>query len=401
MDGLRAVAALMVLVLHLAGWTGIAFDRQGASLTADVLSRFAVAVYIFFVISGFLLYRPYAAAALAGRSMPPATTYYWRRFLRIWPAYTLLVLVSLVCFHRDVLGDVPRLLRIVTLQHIYVDGDFPRTATEPWSALSQTWSLGTEVSFYLLLPLLALLLHRVAAARRGPGPVIAAFALAEAISLLWQITLSTSSSAATTPTLIWWIPGYLAFFLAGMALGAVAAHAVDSAAVRLVRRFPWICWGAALVGFAVLASPIAGGHMRAPSAVQAVVENLGYLVVSVGLALPLVLAPDSGPERLLRGPVIAWLGRISYGIFLWHMFVMAVALRIAGLAWGEAGLTGFLILLPLTAGVSVVFAWLSHRLVEEPLRQWNRRRTAPPAADWPAAPPDSGDTSEAAALRAR
>lgn len=93
--------------------------------------------------------------------------------------------------------------------------------------------------------------------------------------------------------------------------------------------------------------------------------------------LPVVLAPDSGPARLLSRPVVTWLGRISYGIFLWHMFVMAVALRVAGLEWGEAGLTGFLVLLPLTAAVSVLLAWLSFRYVEEPLRRWNRRRTAP------------------------
>ncbi|MFJ6441431.1 acyltransferase family protein [Streptomyces sp. NPDC091649] len=404
MDGLRAVAALLVLVLHLAGWTGIAFDREGDSLTADVLSRLAVAVYIFFVISGFLLYRPYAAAALAGRSMPPVGAYYWRRFLRIWPAYTLLVLVTLVCFHREVFTEAPRLLRIATLQHIYVDGDFPHTVTEPWSAFSQTWSLGTEVSFYLLLPLLALLLHRVTAVRRGPGPVIVAFVLAEALSLLWQIALSASSAAHETPTLMWWLPGYLVFFLAGMGLGAVAAHAqgaADSPAVRLVRRSPWICWGVALVGYAVLSSPLAGGHMSPPSPPQAVVENLAYLVVCVGLCLPLVLAPDSGPERLLRRPVIAWLGRISYGIFLWHMFVMAVALRIAGVEWGEAGMSGFLILLPLTAGISVLLAWLSFRLVEEPLRQWNRRRTAPPAGGPPAAERNSGGARPSRFARTR
>ncbi|MFE3369774.1 acyltransferase family protein [Streptomyces sp. NPDC059173] len=381
-DGLRAVAALMVLVLHLAGWTGIAFDPRGAAPAADVLSRLAVAVHVFFVISGFLLYRPYAAAALAGRAAPPVRAYYRSRFLRIWPAYTLLVLVSLVCFHREVLTEAPRLLRILTLQHIYADGDFPHTRAEPWSAFSQTWSLGTEASFYLLLPLLALLLHRATAVRRGPGPVLAAFVLAGVLSLLWQVALSAFAAAHEAPTLMWWLPGYLVFFLAGMALGAVAVHAETaggSPVVRLVRRFPLSCWGVALAGYAVLASPLAGGHMTPPSPAQAVVESLAYLVVSGGLVLPVVLAPDSGPARLLSRPVVTWLGRISYGIFLWHMFVMAVALRVAGLEWGEAGLTGFLVLLPLTAAVSVLLAWLSFRYVEEPLRQWNRRRTAPPA----------------------
>lgn len=378
MDGLRAVAAFMVLVLHLAGWTGVAFEAEGGSLTAELLSRLAVAVYIFFVISGFLLYRPYASAAFAGRAIPAMATYYRRRFLRIWPAYVVLVLVSLICFHRGVLGDVPRLLRILTLQHIYLDGDFPQADGEPWSAFSQTWSLGTEVSFYLILPLVALLLHRVMAARRGSGPVLVALAVTEVISLLWWIGLSTSSYGDEVPTGWWWLPGYLSFFAAGMALGAVSAHGdrgTVGARVLLVRRHPWVCWGVALAGYAILVSPLAGGHMRQPSAAQATVEHLAYLVIAVGLALPLVLAPGSGPARLLSRRTAAWLGRISYGVFLWHMFVMAVALRIAGLQWGEGGVTAFLIALPLTTGVSVLFAWLSHQLIEQPVRRWSRRRS--------------------------
>ncbi|MFD4019048.1 acyltransferase [Streptomyces sp. SH5] len=221
--------------------------------------------------------------------------------------------------------------------------------------------------------------------------MLVAFLLAEVLSLLWQVALSASSAAHATPALMWWLPGYLVFFLAGMALGAVAAHAEGGAGSRVVRlagRHPWSCWGAALAGYAVLSSPLAGGHMSPPSPAQAVVENLAYLVVCVGLCLPLALAPVSGPDRLLRGRVITWLGRISYGIFLWHMFVMAAALRIAGLEWGEAGLPGFLILLPLTAGISVVLAWLSFRLVEEPLRQWYRRRGARSDAGPPGAAPD-------------
>ncbi|MGW0826419.1 acyltransferase family protein [Streptomyces sp. NPDC002845] len=380
LDGLRAVAAAMVLVLHLAGWTGVAFDPDGDSLVAEVLSRFGVAVHIFFVVSGFLLYRSYAAATLDGRPLPAATTYYWRRFLRIVPAYWVLVLATLLSFHREIFGDLPRLLRILTLQHIYVDGDFPHTPADPWSAFSQTWSLGTEASFYLLLPLAALLLHRTAAVRRGPGTVVAVFVCLEVFNLLWWTGLNASSYADGIVARWWWLPGYVAYFAAGMALAAVTVHAergTEHPVVPLVRRRPWVCWAVALAAFAFLVTPLAGGHMRQGTAAQAAVEQLGYLIVSVGLALPLALAPRGGPGRLLSGRTVTWLGRISYGIFLWHMFVMAVALRIAGWDWGEPGVTGFVILLPLTCAVSVLFAWLSHVLVERPLQRRYRRRGRP------------------------
>ncbi|MCF6524510.1 hypothetical protein [Streptomyces sp. JJ36] len=101
-------------------------------------------------------------------------------------------------------------------------------------------------------------------------------------------------------------------------------------------------------------------------------------MISVGLVLPAALAPASGPARLLARPVLARLGRVSYGVFLWHMVVMLRTLRITGSEWGEAGLTGFWIMLPLTGAVSVLFGWLSHALVEDPLRRRHRGRPRGP-----------------------
>src|SRR5216684_333370 len=88
LDGLRAVAAGAVLVTHVGGLTGYVLTGTPASW---VVSRGNIGVPIFFVLSGLLLYRPWAAAALAGPPAVRVTTYLRRRALRILPAYWAVV----------------------------------------------------------------------------------------------------------------------------------------------------------------------------------------------------------------------------------------------------------------------------------------------------------------------
>ena len=81
-DGLRAIAALSVLTFHVAAISG-ALERGFAG---DVLAMLSRGVILFFVISGFLLYRPFVAARAGGRHAPSSTRYARRRILRIVPA---------------------------------------------------------------------------------------------------------------------------------------------------------------------------------------------------------------------------------------------------------------------------------------------------------------------------
>ncbi len=84
-DAIRAIAALSVLVFHAANAAYTAVPDQ--DWLGAVLARFNVGVPIFFVISGFLLYRPFVAARLGGRAAPRVRDYARRRVLRLVPAY--------------------------------------------------------------------------------------------------------------------------------------------------------------------------------------------------------------------------------------------------------------------------------------------------------------------------
>src|SRR5260370_42480308 len=85
LDGLRAAAAVAVVLTHVAFQTGEVVRGAGGAL----LGRLDAGVAVFFALSGFLLYRPYVAARWDGRPPPPVRRYALRRAARILPAYWL------------------------------------------------------------------------------------------------------------------------------------------------------------------------------------------------------------------------------------------------------------------------------------------------------------------------
>ncbi|MFF0739934.1 acyltransferase family protein [Streptomyces sp. NPDC004111] len=373
LDGLRAVAALLVIALHVGIYTGqVASSWLGigeAGPLGPVISRFTVGVPVFFVLSGLLLYRPYANAARDGRQPPSTGRYLWHRVLRILPVYWVVALVSLVWFGRDTLGELWPALRTFLLLHIYAPEPIPL-------GITQTWSLATEVAFYVVLPVLALALHPLL--RRGrAGTVFGVLAVVELLTL-GSLVATHVPSAGAYPLPSLWLPEYAGYFAAGMALAVLAARpdGPPAAVRRLVRR-PWWCWGVALLAYVVVSTPVSGSTLRYPTVAEALVEHLLYLVVAVALIAPLALGSGTGgPARLLAGRVPAWLGRVSYGLFLWHMVVVEGWLRITG---QRAGSAEFWVLFPVTVLLTVALAGLAHYAIERPVSRLRGRHAAPPA----------------------
>src|SRR4051812_27260591 len=132
-DGLRALAALMVLVGHTSFLSGF----NGRGQVGAVLSRFDLGVALFFIISGFLLYRPFVSARMDGRSAPGVLRYGRRRLLRIVPAYWLALTVLAIWpgLGGDVFGHVP--VYYLFLQNLRIE----------WlqGGITTAWSLCVEM----------------------------------------------------------------------------------------------------------------------------------------------------------------------------------------------------------------------------------------------------------------
>ncbi|MGB0099907.1 MAG: acyltransferase family protein, partial [Nocardioides sp.] len=259
------------------------------------------------------------------------------------------------------------------------------------SSLTQMWSLCTEVAFYVLLPLLCWLLTW-RPGRRGHTlhlPTVLGWSAAFfALGVAWQ------AAAAQIPGneghYAQWLPGYLPWFVVGIVFSAVSAsltlhprdHVLDRMGSDLVG-----CWIAATAVFALAATPIAGPRtLLTPEGWEAGPKVVLYAVASGLYLLPLVFGPerDGWVRRQLSGPVLFWLGEISYGIFAIHMIVLNLVFHLLDLDY----FTGrYLAVAALTFAITIPLATASFYLLERPILRFKnaafvaRRETEAPQED--------------------
>jgi peptidoglycan/LPS O-acetylase OafA/YrhL len=362
-DSIRAIAALSVLVTHCAFLAGAnAFAFYG-SYTA----RLDVGVTIFFVISGFLLYRPFVAARIDGRPGPRVRDYARRRTLRIFPAYWLAL---------TVLAIWPGLVGVFSghgwAYYLLLQNYFP---TWIFGGIGATWSLSIELGFYIFLPLLAW-----GALRTLPSGTRSQRVRSEIVMLAILGTGSVVVRGLTTDTR--WnvtLPGNFDWFALGM-LVAVASAALagrpEPASVRLLRRFPSAAWALALVAFWVVSTQLGLSHgLTLPQLTtgQNIGQHLLYGVVAFFFILPAVFAADGGgvTRAVLRNPVLAWLGLVSYGIFLWHQ-PLAVQVWKAG-NYGVLPQARMAYITIGTFVLALACATLSYYLLERPILRFKDR----------------------------
>jgi peptidoglycan/LPS O-acetylase OafA/YrhL len=358
-EGMRACAAMGVVVTHVAFQTG-----HSSGVAGRLFGRFDLAVAVFFALSGFLLWRGHAAAArdLAPR---PATGHYLRsRVVRIMPAYVVAVAVILSLLPDADHASLTVWLANLTLTQIYV----PLTLT---GGLTQMWSLSVEVTFYLALPILALLAGRLPVRVRVP-----AIAALGALSWAWAwVPLHTQ--AGINP--LNWPPAFFSWFAAGMLL-AEWVHSPIGLPHRLARRrMPMAVL--AVLAYLVAASPLAGpAGLAVGSDLQFAVKAAMGAVVAWALVAPLVLDRPDTPHRLLGSTAMVTLGRWSYGLFIWHLAALAMVFPVIG-TFPFTGRMPTVLVLTLIFGFAI--AAVSYGLVESPareaLRRWEKRtQPAPP-----------------------
>jgi len=395
LDGLRATAALLVMVFHVSG--SVAYfveplkrlpgDTRGIWTAAGVLARFGNwGVAIFFVLSGFLLYRPFADAWLAGRPTGSLRSYFSRRLLRIVPAYWVALTVYLFVIRHGAapLGGRGSYWLFYLFAQNYKTGYVDRGG-----GLAVAWTLCIEMSFYIVLPLLALALRSVSptrwtVSRRAWAQVgaIAGVSLATVWLRWWVIQAH--------PLQTFWLPAHFAWF--GLGMIAAVLHAGGRAGVRvpalarLLGTYPELSWlfGIQVFWLTTLITVRPWVQTR---------EELMLIFVGNGISAALLLAPlvfgdqARGPlRRALSGVPMKWLGEVSYGIYLWHTIVLVEVVY-----WVDHRTvpSSFLPRIGLVLVITLVISAASLYLLERPIMtlvQKPRAVRRPPAAAPPSAP---------------
>ncbi len=379
-DALRAFAAIAVLGTHAAIFAGA--DYPGSEV-GRYAQRLEVGLTIFFVISGFLLYRPFVAARIAERGGPRVAAYGWRRLLRIAPAYWVALTVSALLLSKHEVFTASGAPAYYLLGQNYSSSTLS-------GGLTQAWTLCVEIAFYAFLPVWAWAMRRFApGSLRAELVGLAALVLA---SSAWKAAVLAGTDphqVEITPMLIA-LPAYLDQFALGMALAVLTVwlqgrEGPAPAPRRVVDPWPALPWLVALAAFWTVSTRIGiGDALFEPfTPTQYLERHWLYALIGVAVVLPAVVGtPGRGHvRRLLANRTLAWLGLVSYGIYLWHFTALELLER-AGfrgaapvheyIAWPLAGLA--------TAAVLAAGSWY---LVERPalslkrLVPGGRARTAP------------------------
>jgi len=379
-DGLRGLAALLVLLFHC--WVFVDAPLDRGVLRAFVASG-ALGVDFFFVISGFVLFLP---VALRGGHFGDVRGYLVRRMARIAPAYYLSLVVQALLVRTLTGFPSPFSTRgglLVFVSHLlFLQHQLPASLARAagfWGNVvgfgvnGVVWSLSIEALFYVTLPLVA------AAFFRRPA---AGLLLAIVASLGWRIValhvpaliVEPASGAPGAPRLLDQYPAFLAHFALGM-YGALVY-------VRAARGPSWGGAGttlllAQLAVVTALVATMIGHGLDLERAPLAFARELGSFVPALAFATLLTLAAiaPSGALRCLTWPRARWLGDVSYGVFLWHLPLILLVRRQTSLVIEKSD-ASFLLLCALVLPASLLIGWLSRRFVEEPAIRWARRRSA-------------------------
>lgn len=333
LDGLRGLAVLIVVASHLC--------NAGLLPLPGLAGAGKSGVYLFFVLSAFLLTDALLAKPVSElRRAATWLDYTFRRVLRIWPLYLVVLLFS---WWADTVG--------VWWWHYRIDaaGFVDHVALQ--AGQSVLWSIPVEFKFYVWLPLVAL---GFAVARHRGVPwslgIVVGGLVVLGLCLLWPPAMAEPNDIRLRP--------YVAIFVLG-ALAAYVHRSVPAAPTR--RRAAWGVAGAlALVVFVATIPAIwavLGGREFDP-----LVNHRWFVFFGLLWAL-LLLSTLHGP-RWLTALFSNWLmrsvGLISYSIYLWHMPVID-GLRAAGWASGPSA-----VLLALTG--TIVVSVLSYLSIERPLQ---------------------------------
>ncbi len=385
-EGVRALAALSIVVYHVWNHSRPSGDSAIFQLVANLEPDLSFGVTLFFALSGFLLYRPFVAALMREEVRPNFARYLLNRALRIGPAYWVILLVSALILHTTLVrnsrgelvhGGIDDPIALAK-QMLLLQNYQPSTVI---TGIGPAWSLAVEVVFYLALPLLALtawMLARRATTRSGRRLA----ALAPALLLL-GIGLAGKTATPHFFTEMNWSGGWggdwysvlvrsflcqADLFSFGMALAVFRVDAEDG----LLRVS---ALGRKGIGVLCLGAYLVTSRMTDSSEPLGISPYNTLMALACALFLALVVLTSPGAERpaLVRllelRPLVA-VGLISYSLFLWHVPVIG---------WLDAhelafsGRAGFVVTLFLTVAVGCALSVLTYRLVELPALRRKRR----------------------------
>lgn len=342
-----------------------------------MMGSFGVAV--FFVLSGFLLARPFWVALDRGEPMPSLRVYALRRAARILPGFWLALIVSLMLsvWVSGAVLDQQQWVRFFA--GVFLVSDWHWVTLFPVNNNGPLWSIGFEVTSYVLLPLFLAALFafqlRGWTARLGWVAVIAGvlalhwvvvqWAPIDEVERGWDHGLIGGAKA--------WMPQFNPIgFFAIFAIGALAA----GVQVRLAALRSWVFDAVGLIAVAAMFGVMAAQMGGLTEAFGLLGIPYGYPVMPLAVGVALVTLPSSVlAGRLLDNRVARYIAEVSFGVYIWHFLIIGLMARLLPPAFttdGEQVWPIWLVSSAVAIALSFVVATASFYVLERPVVRWAR-----------------------------
>ncbi|GHO83370.1 acyltransferase family protein [Dictyobacter formicarum] len=337
LDGVRGFACLLVIFYHVNLFSRVKHVwnlKDTGSIIAAVSVVGSCGVTLFFVLSGFLLFLPYAKSMIFQEPWPSMRTFYIRRICRIWPGYYF-ALFFLIIFAAPIYLQIDHWKQLALFFTFLMD-----SSRRTYQAINGPfWTLAVEWQYYMLLPFIALGIRWFVSRCEDKWKVTTLFTCLLAMVLWGLTTRAWGRSWEINPHQHLWVPSYVHYAIKFVIYGQSGKYLEDFAIGMMIctcylltqrrpeqkmsifiKRYSWCIWLAGVIGFCFMTFwydtplysvlvPYIGAH-----------NWLYELSFSISFGL-CILGVLFGP------PVITWLwesaplckiGMLSYGLYIWH-----------------------------------------------------------------------------------
>ncbi|MFN8545479.1 MAG: acyltransferase [Candidatus Binatia bacterium] len=362
LESLRGLAIALVVAFHTDGLVHVLQKARPAPSVVFALVRAGNAgVDLFFVLSAFLLARPFLVARDRGLGSVDLRRYFARRALRILPLYWTVAITTTVLTAAqpaDILRGVPLLA--------FVHTSAPPPQMTPYATV--WWSLATEVQFYLLLPVLGMV-RRSAFSRSLAAGSLVLWAVAY-VTCLARPSLQADESVWLFATVFGRAPAFL------FGIGAAALYLRHGETLRRwLHTRPVMRAGGAdallaaiVVLLMLLLREVAGRGFPAAERAPFQLWHVGSALLWTAF-LGLVLVAPLRCRPLVHNRALTALGIVSYSVYLWHILVVWPCLRALKTQWpGRFNAWTPETMAAAAVIATLVLAWaaVSYRFVERP-----------------------------------
>ena len=356
-DGLRAIAVVGVIWVHTWDFSGNPVWSIGkiGSINLDLnraISVIGTGVDLFFVLSGFCMYLKYAHKQQSFK-----INYYWyfvkKCWLRIAPAFYI---AAIVC----------------AIGHIFIGLSFPWqdllshfTFTNIWWSNTNKlappfWSLSTQWSFYLILPLLILAIYK------------SGFKRVAIIAIICSIVFRLWMYSSSLDIQYFWgrqLPSRLGEFILGM--GIARLYVLKKSLPKILKYEQGFLIGFIMtyIGRILMVTEL----VKMSGSVGFIFQTLAHPVVSLGYSIILwnVISSESIFQKLLSHQLFQVIGRWSYSLYLWHYWLSFLIVEYLVNSFGEST-----IILNASLFISLVIlipiSWWSYYYLETPYFRWKK-----------------------------